>query len=214
MTSSLNNKKILITCGPTWVPIDAMRIISNRSSGELGQRMALDMAQNGAKVTLLEGPVVRRLDSKLVKIRPFIFYDEFLKLIKKELIKKYDVVLHAAAVSDYKVKQPSRTKLSSHLKTLNIALTPTQKIIHLIKRLNSKVFLVGFKLESSMTKRLAVEKTQGLFKKAQCDLVIANSLTEKKYNAYILDNQNNFLAHEATRRGISKALIKVLEGLL
>ncbi len=211
---SLKNKKILITCGPTWVPIDAMRIISNRSSGKLGQMMALDMVRSGAKVTLLEGPVARRLENKSLKILPFVFYDAFLKLIKNELIKKYDVVIHSAAVSDYKIKKPSRTKISSHLKALNIELTPTKKIIHLIKKLNSKIFLVGFKLESKMTKALAVQKTQDLFKKAQCDLVIANSSTEKKYNAYIMDKHNNFLAHETTRQGLSKALVKNLEGLL
>ncbi len=214
MSGSLKNKRVLITCGPTWVPIDDMRIISNQSTGALGQRIALDMAHEGAKVTLLEGPVMRRLESSVIKIQPFIFYDEFLKLMTQELKKKYDVVIHAAAVSDYKVKSPSKVKISSHLKNLSIELTPTKKIIHLIKCLNSKVFLVGFKLESKMTKTLAMEKTVHLFKKAKCDLVIANSSTPKKYKAYILDHQNNFLAEEVNREGLSKALIKNLKGIL
>jgi len=208
--SFLKNKEILITCGPTWVPIDDTRIISNRSSGELGQRMATTMAKANAKVTLLEGPVAKRLETKFVRVQPFTFYDEFLKLLKKELTKNYDIVIHAAAVSDYKVKKPSPTKLSSQLKAFNLELVSTQKIIHLIKKLNPKTFLVGFKLESKITKALAIQESKNLFKKAHCDLVIANSSTNTKYNGYILDKESNFLAHETTRQGITDALIKIL----
>ena len=57
-----HNKKVLITCGPTGVPIDTMRIISNLSSGSLGQMIAEDFIKAGAKVTLLEGPVTPFID--------------------------------------------------------------------------------------------------------------------------------------------------------
>ena len=107
----LRNKKVLITCGPTWIPIDAMRVISNQSTGTLGQMIAEDFAKAGAKVTLLEGPVTRELKSKTIKILKFVFFDEFTGLIKKELKKKVDICIHAAAVSDYKLKKPGRKKI-------------------------------------------------------------------------------------------------------
>ncbi|VAX35774.1 Phosphopantothenoylcysteine decarboxylase / Phosphopantothenoylcysteine synthetase [hydrothermal vent metagenome] len=208
--SFLKNKKILITCGPTWIPIDDMRVISNKSTGSLGQMMAQDLVKSGAKVTLLQGPVTNGVVGNAIQIRPFLFYDELLSLLKTELKKKYDIIIHAAAVSDYKVKNPSKTKLSSHMNKLTLELIPTQKIIPLIKKFNPNVFLIGFKLESQMTKTLALEKTKDLFKKAKCDLVVANSFHNKKYTSFILNPSGTFLAQAASRKGITNALLKVL----
>ena len=206
----LKNKRILITCGPTWVPIDTMRVISNRSSGTLGQAIAKDFANTGAKVTLLEGPVARPMKSKAIKILKFSFFDELETLIKKELAKKYDVCIHAAAVSDYKVKNPKRTKLSSQLQNLRLDLVPTKKIVHLIKKLNPSLFLVAFKLEPKTTKASAVKRSQPLFKKGKSDLVVANSVVGQKYSGYILDKQNKFLAHKQSRKQLSKELVRIV----
>jgi len=206
----LKGKRVLITCGPTWVPVDAMRVISNQSTGTLGQAIAKDFTKAGAKVTLLEGPVARPLESRSVKVLKFTFFDEFAKLIKKELKKKYAVCIHAAAVSDYRVEKPKRTKLSSQLKKLKLELVPTQKIIHLIKRMNPKLFLVGFKLESKVTRASARKKSQTLFKKSKCDLVVANSVQGRKYSGYILDKNNTCLAHNTSRNQLSKTLVNMV----
>lgn len=188
-----------------------MRIISNLSSGTLGQMIARDFANAGAKVTLLEGPVTTPLKSKTITILKFIFFDEFIALIKKELRKKYDICIHAAAVSDYKIKRPRKTKVSSQLKTLVLELVPTKKIINDIKRLNNKLFLVGFKLESKITKASAKQRSQILFQKGKCDLVVANSVHGQKYSAYILDKQNTFFAHKRSRKQLSKALVDIVK---
>jgi len=206
----LKNKKVLITCGPTGVPIDTMRMISNLSSGALGQMMAEDFAKAGAKVTLLEGPVSRPLRSRSIHILKFMFFDELLALIKKELKKKYDVCLHAAAVSDYRIKKPRKSKVSSQLKTLVLELVPTRKIINEIKRLNRNLFLVGFKLESKITKASAKQRSRALFQKAQCDLVVANSVQGQKYKGYILNKRNALLAHKKSRKQLSKALVDIV----
>lgn len=187
-----------------------MRIISNLSSGTLGQMIARDFVSAGAKVTLLEGPVTEPLKSKSITVLKFIFFDEFITLIKRELRKKYDVCIHAAAVSDYKIKKPRKTKISSRLKTLLLELVPTQKIINDIKRLNQKLFLVGFKLESKITKASAKQKSRTLFQKGKCDLVVANSIQGKKYSGYILDKHNTFLAHKQSRKQLSKALVNIV----
>ena len=207
----LKNKRILITCGPTWVPIDAMRVISNQSTGTLGQMIAQDFAKAGAKVTLLEGQVARPMKSRSVKVFKFLFFDELAALIKKELTKKYDACIHAAAVSDYKVKRPKRTKLSSQLRNLRLDLVPTEKIVHSIKKLNPDLFLVAFKLESKITKASAIKRSQALFQKGKSDLVIANSLQGQKYSGYILDKQNKFLAHKQSRRQLSKTLVRIVK---
>ena len=65
------NKKILITAGPTWIAVDSVRVISNTASGETGQLLADRLAREGAKVTLVLGPVPNRLKNKKVKVIPF-----------------------------------------------------------------------------------------------------------------------------------------------
>ncbi|MBU0469214.1 MAG: hypothetical protein KKF78_03380 [Candidatus Omnitrophica bacterium] len=212
--NSIKNKKVLLTCGPTWIPVDDMRIISNRSSGEMGQTIALSLAENGAKVTLLEGPVIKPLVSKNIKVIKFSFFDELLELMHQEINKKYDIIIHAAAVSDYKCKKKFNMKISSKLKGISLELIPTQKIITFIKKSCPKTFLVGFKLESKMNEKLAVTKTRDLFTRSKCDLVIANSIKSGKYNGYIVDPNNNFIAHKTSKKEIANALISILKDKL
>jgi phosphopantothenoylcysteine decarboxylase/phosphopantothenate--cysteine ligase len=191
-----------------------MRVISNRSTGTLGQTIARDFVKSGARVTLLEGPVEKRLESKAVKVLKFRFFDEFAPLIKKELKKKYDICIHAAAVSDYRVRNVSRTKLSSHLRRVKLALVPTEKIVHSIKELAPKTFLVAFKLESTMTKTAAKQKTEALFRDGKCDLVVANSTEGPRYCGYIVDKNKKILTHQRSRREISKALVNLVKDRL
>ena len=207
----LKDKNILITCGPTWTPVDSVRVISNTSTGELGQRLALDLARLTASVTLLEGPVKQPLTSVHIKILKFNYFDELLALVKKELKKNYDVVIHAAAVGDYKLKKPFQSKLSSRFQTLTLKLIPTPKIIKLIKRINPGIFLVGFKQESLMTERLAKHLSRHLVENASCDLVVANASRGKKYWAYVVDKYGVLLKSAHSRAQLSKSLLAVLE---
>ncbi len=93
LSKSLKNKKVLITSGPTWVSIDPMRVISNRATGELGHKLALALAKEGAKVTLLEGPVTKPLTASNVTIKKFCFYDELKALLTIELKYEYAPIL-------------------------------------------------------------------------------------------------------------------------
>jgi len=207
---SLKNKKILITCGPTWVPIDAVRVVSNVSSGELGQRIALDCARSGAKVTLLEGPVAVPLSSRVIRILKFSFFDELQNLLKHEVDKNTDAVIHAAAVADYKLKNPVHHKFSSDKKTLRLEFVATPKLIRTIKRLAPKTFLVGFKLEPKISRGSARRKIQELFRQANCDIVVANELSARGYKGFILDKYNMVLARAADRKRMSKALVRII----
>ena len=210
MGYSLKNKKILVTCGPTWVPIDAVRVVSNVSSGALGQRIALDCARAGAKVTLLEGPVTVPLLSRSMRILKFCFFDELQKLLKQELRKDIDAVIHAAAVADYKLKKPVRHKLSSEKRTLRLEFVATPKLIRTVKRLAPKAFLAGFKLEPHISRKSACRKARELFRKADCDVVVANALTARGYKGFILDKDDALLASAADRAKMSRALVRIL----
>ncbi|MBF0121869.1 MAG: phosphopantothenoylcysteine decarboxylase [Candidatus Omnitrophica bacterium] len=206
MNNGLKGKKILITSGPTSVAIDEMRVITNRSTGEMGRLIANACMAQGARVTLVEGaatttvPLVK--GSKVVK---FFLFDELEMLFKAELKKKPDVVIHAAAVSDFRLKKIFKGKVSSCDQiTLNLA--PTKKLIGLVKKLAPHVFLVGFKLEVSLAK--AIKEAESLMKGAGCDLVIANSCSSEGYRACVVDCKGSSKKTATNKQEIVKYLIE------
>lgn len=207
---SLTGKKILITSGPTWVTIDPMRVISNRASGELGQKIALSLSAKGAAVTLLQGPVTNLLASRKILVKNFQFYEELDSLLEAELKKKYDAVIHNAAVSDYQLKKPFRTKLDSRQKTLSLSLVPTKKLINKIKALAPKTFLVGFKLEDFKNKTDIIAQAKKLIAEAHCDIVIANTL-KKGYKAYLLNHNAEICGQASSRTQLAQKLVDVLK---
>lgn len=207
---SLRRKKILITCGPTWVPIDDMRVISNRSSGVLGQTLALMLAQLGAHVTVLEGPVEKRLVAKRINIIPFYFFDDLQKLLWRELDKNYDAVVHAAAVSDYKLRKPLKGKLSSSLRKFRLELIPTEKLIRGIKKRAPKIFLVGFKLEPFLSKTIVQRKAASLIKESGCGAVVVNQL-DGGYRGYVITPDGKISPQAVTREQMAKQIMDVLK---
>jgi len=210
--AGLKNKKVLITSGPTWVSIDPMRVISNRATGELGHMLTLALTKQGAKVTLLEGPVTKPLAADKVTIKKFCFYDELKALLQAELKKKYDIVIHNAAVSDYQLKNPYQVKLASSRKTLTLDLFPTEKLINKIKKLAPKSILVGFKLEDFRKEKDVIAEAKTLIANSKCDLVVANTL-KGGYKAYLLDCNAKILNHSAARAELTKNLVSALKGL-
>lgn len=211
--NSLVNKSILITCGPTWVPIDAVRVISNVSTGELGQRLARQCQLRGANVTVFEGPVEQRMFDEGITIRPFKYYEELMALIRSELVEKqmkYDAIFHAAAVSDYMIQNPLQEKMKSDQSDIRLDLVPLPKLIRSLRKISADSVLVGFKLEPDMNEDLAVSSTRGLFEAAYCDLVVANTLKEKNYYGYVVDKEN-ILAHDTNRQGVIEKLLDIVE---
>src|SRR5690349_1500094 len=119
--SSLAGKKILITCGPTWVAIDDVRVLSNRSTGEMGRLLARRLKAAGARVTVLEGPVSEPIKDRSIKVLKFSFFGELAALLNSVLKQRFDVVIHAAAVSDFQPKKMFARKISSDTKRLNLS---------------------------------------------------------------------------------------------
>ncbi len=100
MKKPLKNLKILVTAGPTWEPIDPVRIISNRSSGKMGYELAKTAVRLGAYVTLISGPTSLRTPyfvNEVVRVESA--QEMFDAVIRK--FDEVDVVIMAAAVADY-----------------------------------------------------------------------------------------------------------------
>ncbi|MEW5758404.1 MAG: phosphopantothenoylcysteine decarboxylase [Candidatus Omnitrophota bacterium] len=205
--------KILITCGPTWVAIDKVRVISNISSGATGIAITKTALKQGAKVTLLLGPVTESftLKNPNLIIKRFKYFDELFTLIEQELkTKKYDAVIHLAAVSDYRVEKISAQKIESGKNNLCLKLIPTPKIIRLIKKYDPKIFLVQFKLEVNKDKDELINSSYKDLLKNNSDLVVANDLKQikkRKHIAYIIDRTKN-IKMVVTRQALSDEIIR------
>jgi len=189
---TLKNKRILITAGPTWVPIDRVRVISNIASGATGILLAQGLIRQGAKVTLLLGPQGACCLDKKIKLIPFIFFRDLKKSLAGELSrKKYDIVIHTAAVSDYEPKGIFRGKVKSGIKEWVLRLRPTVKIIDLIKKSDPAVYLAGFKFHPDAAKDTLVKESTALIRHSRADLVVANTVDKNGYSAYIVGKDIN-----------------------
>jgi len=200
--------RVLVTCGATWAPIDDVRVISNISTGEMGHTIAQAFRKAGAGVTMIEGPVTHALTDSGIKIIKYRFFDELAKLLKVELRKKYDVVIHAAAVSDFKVAKVRKGKLTS-VKPMTLRLVATEKLIESIKSLSPDSLLVGFKLEPELDPEHIFKTVRDLFSHSGCDLVVANTL-KGGYKGYIVNADGSILCQAVNKKAIAHNLVKIL----
>jgi len=216
MKKDLQGKKILITAGPTWVPIDKLRVITNIFKGTLGLVIAQKAQSMGAKVVVLLGPSPIQLSkkNKNLKIINFKFFDELLKLMKEEISsKKYDAVIHSAAVADYTPVKIYDGKIKSTKKRLVIVLKPTMKIVNLIRDWDPSIFLVKFKLEIGLSKKELIDVAYKSMIFSKADLVVANNLDHmvgNKYIGFIVD-KNKMVKGFNQKEKLASALIKIIK---
>lgn len=209
-STSLVNKRILITCGPTWVALDDVRVISNRSTGEMGHLLAKSLKTAKAKVTLLEGPVTDVSKLKGITVHKYCFFEELKDLLNRELKRGYDCVIHAAAVSDFGPEKKFTGKIRSG-SSLTLRLSPLPKLINKIKTIKPKIFLVGFKLESFNRGKSSFRGTQKLFRQGRCDLVVANFTTPGGYEALVLDAEQSLLGKVKNKKDLVHHLVGILK---
>ena len=171
--NNLAGKKILVTAGATSEEIDPVRVITNKSSGKMGVYMAEEAFLRGAEVTLIRGanavePQYHFKDIKINNVK------ELSNAIKNN-IKNNDIMIHAAAVSDFMVNNRAKRKLKS-FETLNLELSPTTKIFEKIKKIKKNIFLIGFKAEYKVSRKSLIDRAHALLRDADADLVVANDV--------------------------------------
>ena len=208
-SSVLKGKKILITAGPTIEYIDPVRVITNQSTGKTGVLLASEFVSAGSKVTMIYGPGIESplKGAKVIRVETS---EEMSNAIKKEMKQKFDIIILAAAVSDYTPEKPKRTKLDSDLLRISLKLKRVPKMIDQIKNIQSDVFLVGFKAEANVSKKDLISKAREKMNQSSCDLVIANDIgTKYKKNP----DYNNVIAvnSKTTRESGWKSKSKVVK---
>jgi len=106
---------------------------------------------------------------------------EMFDVVKKEMKKKFDVVILAAAASDYTAEKISKTKIKSSKKSLVVRLKQAPKMINQIKKIQKNVFLVGFKAETNLSRKALENIAKKKMKECKADLMIANDVGSSRY---------------------------------
>ena len=215
-SSKLKNKKVLMTAGPTIEYIDPVRVITNLSSGKTGTLLASELISAGAKVTLVYGQG-NQTPSKGIKVINVTTSKEMFDATKKELKKKFDIVIMAAAASDYTPQNPSKSKIKSDKKSLIIRLKKAPKIIDLVRKYQKNALLVGFKAETNLTKIALIKSSQKKMKESGADIIVANDIGKKyqkntDYNqVLILNNKKTISSGWKKKEKIVKIIKKEIE---
>jgi phosphopantothenoylcysteine decarboxylase/phosphopantothenate--cysteine ligase len=172
----LLNKKILITAGPTYESIDAVRFIGNFSSGKMGFSLAKTAASLGAEVILITGPTSLNIIDDNIFVINVVSADEMFLEVKKHF-KSSDISILSAAVSDFKPKNRSKIKIKKqNLDLLSIDLVENIDILkYLGDNKSNKQILVGFALETDDEFQNALSKIEN----KNLDAIVLNSLNDK-----------------------------------
>jgi phosphopantothenoylcysteine decarboxylase/phosphopantothenate--cysteine ligase len=203
-SSILKNKKVLMTAGPTIEYIDPIRVITNQSSGKTGVLLASELISSGAKVTLVYGPGIEKppKGAKTIKISTS---KEMSDVVKKEMSKKFDIVIMAAAISDYTTENISKKKIKSIKNKIKISLKKTPKIIDQIKKYQKNVFLVGFKAETNISKNELIILAKKKMKESSADMIVANDIGSIRYR---INPKNNEVLIIDSHKVISSGWVK------
>ena len=187
--SPLKGKKILITSGPNFEAIDPIRVLTSRSTGRMGEELALEAFRRGADVT-----VVHRSKTGVNGIKD-IFADSFEDMknsVMGELSKGYDIYISAAAISDFTV-EPAAEKLSS-AGPVDIRLKPAEKLLDRVRHDHPGVFIVAFKAESVGDDKL-VNRALAAMERSMSNMVVANKfggVRDPEYNdVHIIEGDGN-----------------------
>jgi len=212
----LKGKKVLMTAGPTVEKIDPIRVITNHSTGKTGVLLASELISAGAKVTLVYGPGTAE-PPKGAKIIPVQTVTDMFNEVKKQMRKKFDIVILAAAASDYIPRNQYSKKIKSTKNSLTIKLKKAPKIIDHIKKLQKDVFLIGFKAETDISKKELVIRAKQKLRNSRADIIIANDIGKKyfkdtSYNELlIVDSKTVVKIGRNKKECISKLICKDIE---
>jgi len=212
----LKGKKVLMTAGPTIEKIDPIRVITNHSTGKTGVLLASELVSAGAKVTLVYGPGITE-PPKGAKIIPVQTVTEMFNEVKKQMKKKFDIVILAAAASDYIPKNQYSKKIKSTKNSLTVELKKAPKIIDYIKKLQKDVFLIGFKAETDISKKELVVRAKQKLRDSKADMIIANDIGKKyfkdiRYNELlIVDSKTVVTIGRNKKERIAKLICKNIE---
>ena len=171
----LVGKKVLITSGPTYEHIDPVRFIGNHSSSKMGFALAEVAAKLGAKVILISGPTNEKINHlSSVELHSVTTADQMYEVVKKYYAQS-DIAIASAAVCDFKIESPSKSKIKKTNTKTTLNLVPTKDILAYMGSKKKNQFLLGFALETDNE----YENAKIKIKEKNLNAIILNSLNDK-----------------------------------
>ena len=217
-------KNILVTAGGTIEYIDPIRVITNLSSGKMGNLIAEEAIRLGANITLVYGhgtySAISLPNLNIVRVNTS---KEMYDVVMSELSsKRYDVTILSAAVADFTPERKTIKKVRTSTGKLLLALSPTQKIINHVKHMSKQTFLVGFKAEYNVSDSNLIKEAYRKLKECKGDLIIANDVGRKNSaigsesnEVFVIDKHRNILhLPPQNKMSIARKLLDIIENLI
>lgn len=214
-TESLKGKTVIVTAGPTRESLDPVRFLSNRSSGKMGYALAAESVQRGARTVLISGPtaLIPPAGAEVVEVQTAVQMEE-------EVLKRFDradVVVMAAAVSDFRFAEPVPQKIKKTSMPEEVRLVRNPDILAGLGRRKKRQFLVGFAAETEKV----VEQARAKLHDKNCDLIAANDVSREGIgfdsddNAVtLIDSREDIVLERLSKRLVSRRIWDRIEVLV
>lgn len=221
MADILEGKRVLITSGPTRAPLDEVRYISNRSTGELGLHIVHAFLEGGASVIhvcgvgggcLPDGPGARYMCYQVETVADLI---EDVEEVLQDA--PCAAIIHAMAVLDFEPVEVRPGKTSSAESEWVVRLRPTPKVIDRMRALAPDALLIGFKLEVGVTEAELVRTARDMAQRCGADLVVANDLhtvESGRHVALLVTPEGRVIDRVLGKPKIAQALLEFVENRL
>jgi phosphopantothenoylcysteine decarboxylase/phosphopantothenate--cysteine ligase len=202
----MDGVNVLITAGPTYEAIDAVRGITNRSSGKMGYAVAQAALELGAQVTLVSGPTALGKPPG-VQVVNVTSASEMFEAVKQRTADT-DIFIGVAAVADYRVAQPSEQKIKKNGNKLTLELIPNPDILAYVANLPKPPFCVGFAAESENLREHATAK-----RKAKNIPLLAANLAQQaigndENDLILFDEAGEHVLPHADKLTLARALLQ------
>ncbi|MEA2006505.1 MAG: bifunctional phosphopantothenoylcysteine decarboxylase/phosphopantothenate--cysteine ligase CoaBC [Acidobacteriota bacterium] len=212
----LKGKAVLVTAGPTREYMDPVRFLSNPSSGKMGYAIAEEAIRRGAKVYLVSGPTHLTVPkgTEIIKV-------ETAEEMEKEVLKRFnlvDIVVMAAAVSDFKFSKPASKKIKKSRAPKSMSIIQTPDVLKKLGERKGKKILIGFAAETDNVVQNALDK----IKQKNLDLIIANEASkagigfESDFNqvTIIFPDGKTVCTKKQTKDAISRIILDKIEEIV
>jgi phosphopantothenoylcysteine decarboxylase/phosphopantothenate--cysteine ligase len=214
---SLRGRRVVVTAGPTRESIDPVRVVTNRSSGKMGYRVAEAAWERGADVVLISGPVA--LSPPIgVRLRQVESTLELEEAVRDEL-PAADVLVMAAAPADFRPSDPSDSKRARNDGALAIPMEPTADILSATRgERRAGSVMVGFALETGD----ALAKGRAKLERKDLDLIVVNDALEQGAGFEVDTNRVALLDRDGaarilplqSKRDVAEAILDTVERIL
>ena len=205
---ALEGRSVLISAGPTREAVDPVRYLSNRSSGKMGFALAAAAVESGARTTLVAGPVSLETPAGVERVNVVSALE--MRDAVYERAATADVVVMAAAVSDFRPQEPQRQKIKKHRGLDRIELEANPDILAGLRDVAPRSLIVGFAAETSDLEASA----RGKLAAKRADLLVANDVSRPGIGFDSDDNEVLVLFRDRETLALPRSAKRLLAGRL